>query len=195
MRLSDIFAALPSRALAAREQLFRQGARATAIFHLTTGQVRLVRHLKDGSTATLHCARAGELFAEGALFSSRYRCDAIADVPSEIRAWPKSDALRRIGSDPALGLHVMERIAHQLHVARSMLELRNIRSAEDRVLQHLRLSASNGSDTVEFTRPLTHVAAEIGLRHEAYYRCLATLQDKRAIERRGRSFRLLPGTG
>jgi DNA-binding IclR family transcriptional regulator len=73
-----------------------------------------------------------------------------------------------------------------------MLELRNIRCAEERVLQHLRLSLPIGGDTVVFTRPLTHVAAEIGLRHEAYYRCLASLNDKGAIKRVGRSFRVRP---
>jgi len=64
-----------------------------------------------------------------------------------------------------------------------------------RVLQHLRLSLPVGRDTVAFTRPLTRVAAEIGLRHEAYYRCLASLTERGAIERNGRSIRVLLGTG
>jgi hypothetical protein len=68
--------------------------------------------------------------------------------------------------------------------------LRNIRSADDRVLQHLYLSASKGGAVV-FDRPLLEVAEDLGLTHEAYYRALAMLARTGAIKRIGRTIRLI----
>jgi CRP/FNR family transcriptional regulator, dissimilatory nitrate respiration regulator len=71
-----------------------------------------------------------------------------------------------------------------------MRELRNIRSADDRVLQHLHLSVSKDGAVV-FDRPLLEVAEDLGLTHEAYYRALATLTRAGAIKRVGRTIRLM----
>jgi hypothetical protein len=71
-----------------------------------------------------------------------------------------------------------------------MLELRNIRSADKRVLQHLRLSASKAG-VVAFDRPLLEVAEDLGLTHEAYYRALAALARASVIKRAGRRIGLL----
>jgi CRP/FNR family transcriptional regulator, dissimilatory nitrate respiration regulator len=54
--------------LGAGDTLFRQGDRATHLFFVETGQLKMSRPLSAGSIVTLHVARAGELFAEGALF-------------------------------------------------------------------------------------------------------------------------------
>jgi CRP-like cAMP-binding protein len=59
------------RVLEAGETLFRQGDRATAIFAVDQGRLRLIRHTIDNRPVTLHTARAGELFAEAALFADR----------------------------------------------------------------------------------------------------------------------------
>ena len=67
---------------------------------------------------------------------------------------------------------------------------RNLRSADDRVLQHLYLSVSKDG-AVAFDRPLLEVAEDLGLTHEAYYRALAALAHAGAIERTGRTIRLI----
>jgi hypothetical protein len=71
-----------------------------------------------------------------------------------------------------------------------MLESRNVRSADKRVLQHLRLSASKASAVV-FDRPLLEVAEDLGLTHKAYYRALATLAHTGVIKRTGRTIQLV----
>lgn len=48
---------------------FRRGETATAFFAVMTGRGRLIRYLQDGSELGLHIAKAGEMFAEAALFS------------------------------------------------------------------------------------------------------------------------------
>jgi hypothetical protein len=67
-------------------------------------------------------------------------------------------------------------------------QTRNIRSADGRVLQHLRSASKDG--VVVFDLPLLEVAEYPGLTHEAYYRALAALTQKGAIKRSGRTIRL-----
>jgi Major Facilitator Superfamily/Crp-like helix-turn-helix domain len=63
------------------------------------------------------------------------------------------------------------------------LELRNIRSARERVLQYLRLRVHNRSIAVE--GQLQDIAAEIGITREALYRTLAALEAEGCLTRRG----------
>jgi CRP/FNR family transcriptional regulator, dissimilatory nitrate respiration regulator len=172
--LERLFGRRQVRKLARGERLFRQGEPAAAVYLILRGRLRMVRHLPSGDRMTIHTGRTGELFAEGALFSDVYRCDAIAAEPTRVRACGKAEMLAAIGDSPPTMLALLEQVTHLLHHARAMRELRNIRSADDRVLEHLCLSASKDGAVV-FDRPLLEVAEDLGLTNEAYYRALATL--------------------
>ena len=178
------------RKLARDEPLFRQGDPATAVFLISRGRLRMIRHLASGDRITIHTGRSGELFAEGSLFSDVYQCDAIAAEPTRVRACDNADMLAAIRDSPSTMLALLEQVTHSLHHARAMRELRNIRSANDRVLHHLYLSASKDGAVV-FDRPLLEVAEDLGLTHEAYYRALAALARAGAIKRTGRKIRLI----
>jgi CRP/FNR family transcriptional regulator, dissimilatory nitrate respiration regulator len=189
-KLERLFGRRPVRTLAGGEPLFRQGEPATAVFLIARGRLRMIRHLASGDRITIHTGRTGELFAEGSLFSDVYQCDAIAAAPTRVRACGKAEMLAAIDSSPSTMLALLEQVTRSLHHARSMRELRNIRSADDRVQQHLHLSASKDGAVV-FDRPLLEVAEDLGLTHEAYYRALATLARAGAIKRTGRTIRLI----
>jgi CRP/FNR family transcriptional regulator, dissimilatory nitrate respiration regulator len=162
--------------------LFRQGDTAFAIFEIERGRLRLVRHTVDSRRVVVHTARAGELFAEAALFANVYHCDAVAAVASQVRVYPKRDLLSLFRADPALAERFMALLAHQVHSLRARLEARNIRSARERVLHHLALAAGpDGRTPLEGT--LMDLAAEIGLTHEALYRTLASLEKEGEIRR------------
>jgi len=171
------------RELEAGEALFHQGDRATAIYAVEQGRLRLIRHTVDQREVVLHTARAGELFAEAALFSSAYQCDAVAAIASRVRAYPKRDILAAFRGNPALAERFMAVLAHQIHALRARLEERNIRSARERVLHHLALAAGIDGRTVRVDGRLMDLAAEIGLTHEVLYRTLAALEKEGAIVR------------
>ncbi|HUA55039.1 MAG TPA: Crp/Fnr family transcriptional regulator [Candidatus Sulfotelmatobacter sp.] len=174
--------AASARSLDAGATLFRQGDRVAAIFGLEAGRVRMVRHTIDDHRVTLHTARAGELFAEAALFSDVYHCDAVADVPSRVRILPKATLLAAFADDPELARRFMAILARQVMTLRTRLEHRNIRPARERILQHLALAAGDGR-TVRLDGTLLDLAAEIGLTHEVLYRNLASLERDGVIER------------
>ncbi|WP_395021370.1 helix-turn-helix domain-containing protein [Dongia sp.] len=73
-------------------------------------------------------------------------------------------------------------MARQLHRARQRIELRNIRSAAERILHFLELEADR-QGRVMVEGALQDFAAELGLTREAFYRALAALERKRRIRR------------
>jgi CRP-like cAMP-binding protein len=88
-----------------------------------------------------------------------------------VRSYLKAAVLAAAAADPGLLLDLLERVARQLHRARTLIELRSVGSAQDRILRHLTLLADERG-CVAFDRPLIDIAGELGLTHEPYYRAL-----------------------
>ena len=171
------------RVLAPRELLFRQGDPAVAIYKVESGRLRLIRRTVDDHLVILHTARRGEFFAEASLFADAYHCDAVAAVPSSVRVYPKQNAMNAMRKDPALAMAFTARLARQLQELRARMELRNIRSARDRVLQYLRLRAGVQGRSIPVEGQLQDIAAEIGMTREALYRTLAALETEGHLSR------------
>jgi CRP-like cAMP-binding protein len=172
-----------TRDLRSGEVLFRQGDSVSAIYEVEAGRIRMVRHTVDDHVVVLHTAGKGEFFAEAALFSETYHCDAVASVPTRVKAYPKREMLKAILGDAKLATGFMSSLAHQLQDLCTRLEQRNIRSARERVTQFLRLSANARDGSVHLHGTLKDLAGEMGLSHEALYRTLAALESEHAIAR------------
>jgi CRP-like cAMP-binding protein len=192
--LTDILPAsvgYETRTLGRGEALFRQGDPAVAIFAIENGRLRLERHTPDGRLVPLHIARAGETFAEAALFAESYHCDAVAlDAPTHVRAYPKKAVLHALGTEQSGMVGLLATMARQLQGVRQRLELRNVRSARERVLLALSLRMTGSTNTVDLPAPLQDFAADIGLTREALYRTLAALEREGRIKREGRRITL-----
>lgn len=173
------------RRLATGEVLFHKGDPTFGIFRLIAGRIRLVRVTAEGTEVPMHTVRSGELFAEASLFSMHYHCDAIALVKSEVLLYPKADVVRQLKTNEEKMWDFAAEMASRLQSLRTQMEIRQIRSATQRVLQSLQLRANAGGCwSPEGT--LKQYAEEIGLTHEALYRALARLEEEGRI-RRGKS--------
>lgn len=146
--------------IAPGQLLFHRSDTATAIFAVEVGRVKLSRSMGDGTEVCLQVARAKDFFAEAALFSAVYHCDAIAELPSRVAVYSKQAILQQLQDEPNLALQFTARLTHQIQALRTQLELRNIHSARDRVLQYLALLAQADSATIAFDRPLKDVARD-----------------------------------
>jgi CRP-like cAMP-binding protein len=164
------------RQLAAGESLFNQGDPAIAIYQVDSSRLRLVRRTSDDHLVILHTARRGEFFAEASLFAETYHCDAVAAAPSRVRVYPKAEIIALLRTEPAFAEAFMTRLAHQLQELRTRMELRNIRSARERLVQYLRLRTESDGRSVRVEGQLQDIAAEIGMTREALYRTLAALE-------------------
>ncbi len=172
-------------ALAKGEFLFRQQQPATAIFAVLSGRIRLFRDLPEGSSVTLHVARSGETFAEASLFADHYHCHAQADLATTVMQLNSHQLLAGISANRELGMQFSRTLAAQVRYMRAMLSLRDIRSADERLLAWLRLNAKGDQMAVFIDRPWTRVSEELGLTKETVYRALAHLQQQGWIERNG----------
>ncbi len=165
-------------ALVGGATLFRQGDPTRAIFLITAGAVRLVRHTEAGRRVVLFRARPGDTLAEPALFSDTYHCDAVAETDSTLTAIDRATVLRHLARDGAFATALVQRLAQQVQTYRRRLELLAIRPAKARVLAAL----ADGW----LTGPVTDLAADLGLTHEVVYRALAELCAEGRAERIGR---------
>ena len=172
------------RVLSPGELLFRQGDRAAAIYKVESGRLRLIRRTVDDHLVILHTAGRGEFFAEASLFAEAYHCDAIAAAQSRVWVYPKAIVMAALRTDPALAETFIARLARQLQELRARMELRNIRSARERVLQYPWLRAGVHGRSIAIEGQLQDVAAEIGMSREALYRTLAALEAEGCLTRK-----------
>ncbi len=163
------------RHVAANGMLFRQGDPTFGLFRLASGRIRLIRVTPAGEQVPMHTVLPGELFAEASMFSACYHCDAVATRASDVLVYPKTDLARQLKEETSDLWAFAAEMAHRVYDLRARLELRQIRSATERVLQMLRLRCG-ASETWKIDGTLKPVAEEIGLTHEALYRALAVLE-------------------
>lgn len=190
--LRDLLPSPAVRTLDAESVLFRQGDAVREVFVVEEGRIRLQRHTVEGTRLTLQTARAGELLATASLFADTYHCDAFADMPSRIAVFSRRTILDALSSRPDAARSVMAALAGQVIELRTRLELRNIRSARQRVWHYLALAAD--SDRRVATRgPLKQMAEALGLTPEALYRALAALERDGIIHRMPGMIRIMRG--
>jgi len=187
---SESFGVTPSqRHLSAGQLLFREGAASAGVYRLQTGRVRLFRSTPTGIQVAMHTVRRGELFAEASLFSARYHCDAVALEPSEVLVYPKRPLVQSLREHPERLWIFTAELARRVQGLRSRAEIKQIRSASERVLQFLAL-VCDASGVWRQEGTLKQLADDIGLTHEALYRTLARLEHEGRIVRLEGALRL-----
>jgi len=164
------------------ELVFSQGDTAHNIFAVKKGRVKLERYTPEGRVVVMHVAEDGESFAEAALFSDIYHCNAIVTMPSVIHIYAKQQIHDILDSSPDKAKEYIVLLSKQIRHLRSKLELRNILSARERIQQYFYLTAQ-GSNMIVLDKNLKDIAADIGLAHETFYRELAKLEKEGLITR------------
>lgn len=173
------------------ETLFRQGDNATYIYMVRKGCVRLVRCTIEGYTVTMHTACSGESFAEAALFSEIYHCNAGAISPSTILCYPKDQVLEILQKNADKSTDYINLLTRQVRSLRTLLELRSVRSARQRIFQFLLLHADPQTLEIEVKGTYKEMAHELGLTHESFYRSLAKLEKDGTIQRTSSRIKLV----
>ena len=174
--------------LSAGETLFSQENDATRFYVVTEGRIRLVRYLDRGKVSTFEIVRPSQTLAEIALFADIYPCTAIAEIDSEVIAYPKEELLTVLRTYPNLAENFMEMLVRKIQSLKFRLELRDIKIAHERVLHYLRQLVNFPEETtVVLDRPLKDIAEDIGFTPETLSRALIRLETDGAIARRDRT--------
>ncbi len=174
-----------SRTLLKDASVFHKGEPVRAVFLVVEGDIRLARFAPDGSEIALHRASRGDFFAEAALDSPRYHCDAIATRDTTLIEFPAAGVRELLASDPAFAREWASLLARQLHAARARLERLALRSAAERVLHYLQTEGRGPHCDVTLPGSLKDFARELGLAHESLYRTLSGLEGKGVLRRNG----------
>lgn len=171
--------------------LFHRNEKSQAVYALRSGRIRLMHYTNSGQSITHYTVQIGEICAEVALFMDTYACTAIVEKPTQVLVFPKQAFLQALRQYPDLAMVFMRQVSYRLHATKVMLELRSIRSAQERVLHYLRLIVPPEKNTVVLEQPLKDIAADLSISPEALSRTLNQLVTDGAIAREKRRITLL----
>jgi len=180
-----------SRSLEQGEFLFHKGDTASHIYTVESGCIRLLRYSLEGTAVSMHLAKPGKSFAETSLFSDMYHCSAEALIPSVVNYYEKQKIIEILHVSPENSAAFIEQLSSLVKDLRSLLEIRSIHSAEERVFHYLLLQSTPDTFEVKVIGTLKNIAEELAIAHETLYRSLATLESKGKILRTSESIRIL----
>ncbi|GAB4360901.1 MAG: Crp/Fnr family transcriptional regulator [Gammaproteobacteria bacterium] len=181
-----------TRTLAREEYLFHRGDPVEQLFIVREGRCRLERDTYDGRLLKLADFLPGELVAEGSLFHPTYGCDCRALSRTVCTGIPAKAVFRLLETDARLAQIWLTTLARQVMELRTRLELRNIRSARDRLLLYLQLNA-DAQGIYRHGETLKSLAETLGLTPESLYRTLASLEREGVVMRGNGMIRFMGG--
>lgn len=150
------------------QAVFRQGDPVRRLYFVTESAIHLVRHLPNGAPLVIQRGGPGSLLAEASLHSSKYHCDAIAVTAARAWAISKTQLLKRLDEDAALGKVLTRRLAAELQQARFHAELLSLKTVSSRLDAWIEWHGK-APEKGEWKR----LAAELAVSPEALYRELA----------------------
>lgn len=179
-----IVSACIKRTLGKNEFLFQTGSQAGHIFFIIKGELRAIRLLPTGTNAIMQRASKGEFFAEAAMCSDNYKCDAIANRRTEVICIPVDRLTHHLQVDPEFSVYFMKlMVANSLKQCKKLERLR-ISRARDRVLHYLSCESRDHAGVV-LDVSVAKWAEELGLEPETLYRTLSDLEKEALIIRKG----------
>jgi CRP-like cAMP-binding protein len=171
------------------KRLFATGARPSWMHFVHAGEVVLHRLSEDGEAVVLQRVRQG-LVAEASLLSARYHCDAVAATDTTLARVPRQAVLDALRDDTAFALRWIGMQGQEVRRLRQQCERLSLNTVEAR-LMHL-LQTEGGATGIPLDAGLKTLAREIGVTHEALYRCVSALEKRGVLSRGEGRLRLLP---
>ena len=174
----------------AGETLFRTGNRLKGVFCVIAGEVRLIRHARNGAEIVLQRARGG-FFAEASIGTGTYHCDAVAAQPGALLRFPAQAFRAALANDEMFRDAWIAHLARELLRSRAQAERLGLKSATQRIVHYIESEGAAG--TLALTDSRKAWAAELGLTHEALYRALRRMQANGTLDMDGKRMSLRRG--
>lgn len=169
--------------------LFTQGEPPTGLIFVLRGNVELVRYSEQGAPIILQRVQHG-FVAEASLFAPSYHCHIQATAAGELLLFSRREFLAALAQEPDFATGWIGLLSQQLRQARTQNARLGLPYAADRVRHYVVTEGSDGQIILNGSRKAW--AQELGLTHEALYRCLKHMQQAGSIAIEGRVIRLLP---
>ena len=160
--------------------LFETGRRPAVMFYVASGEVTLERHGIHGESVVMQRCRRG-FVGEASLHSSRYHCDARVVTDAEISRIPLRELGEALDADPSFAVRWIGMLNREVRRLRLQCERLSLNTVEARLIHLLDTEGSDGGYPVG--AGLKSIAREIGVTHEALYRCVASLERRGIVNR------------
>lgn len=163
-------------------RLFELGQRPQHMYFVERGEVVLERLGAQGEVVVLQRTRHG-FVGEASLQSARYHCDARAVAASAVARIPVRDIRTALEQDPAFAMRWVGMLNMEVRRLRMQCERLSLRRLQDRLLHLVETEGRDGR--YPLGAGLKSLAGELGVTHEALYRCVAELERKSIVRRDG----------
>jgi CRP/FNR family transcriptional regulator, dissimilatory nitrate respiration regulator len=161
-------------------RLFETGRRPAAMYFVASGEVVLQRMGEDGGIMVLQRTRHG-FVGEASLQSERYHCDAVVVAKADVTRIPRQALLDALRSDAGFALRWIAMLNQEVRRLRQQSERLSLNTVEARLLHLVR--TEGGGSGLPLGSGLKTLAREIGVTHEALYRCAARLEREGVLVR------------
>jgi CRP/FNR family transcriptional regulator, dissimilatory nitrate respiration regulator len=162
------------------DTLFVVGDKPQAMFFVASGEVVLQRIGLQGEPIVLQ--RASQCFvAEASLQSASYHCDARVVARANITRVAIADIQSAMVADPVFAQRWISMQSRELKRLRLQCERLSLNRVEDRLLHLIETEGNQGYLPV--SAGLKSLAGQLGVTHEALYRCVASLEKAQRLQR------------
>ncbi|OYX44474.1 MAG: cyclic nucleotide-binding protein [Rhodobacterales bacterium 32-67-9] len=160
--------------------IFLQGERATAIYIVAEGWVKLYRIAPNGAEAVMGVFTRGRSIGEAVAFRDDvYPVAAEAATDCELIRIEADAFLRLIREDPGVAISILSATFAHLHGLVEQIEQLKARTGAQRLAEFLLELAPCSSGTCEVTLPYEKVliAGRLGMKPESLSRAIAKLRE------------------
>lgn len=181
------------RALAAGERLFSQGDKATGLFVVLSGGVRVFKLSPDGRRQVLHTFGPGEPVGEVAMLSGgAYPANAEAAASTTLAYLERSRFLQALGESPQLAMNLLATLAGRLKLFTEVIEDLSFKEVSARLAGHLLAAWEAQGRPSRLTLPGTkgELADQLGTAPETLSRTMGKLEQAGLLQVKGRSLGL-----
>lgn len=162
------------------ELLFVTGKKPVSMHFITSGEVVLQRRGMQGESVILQRTRFG-FVGEASLQSERYHCDAKVTVSAEITRVPIQQIRSVMTTDPAFSTRWIGMLNLEVKRLRLQCERLSLHKVQDRLLHLLETEGTQGK--YPLGSGLKSLAGDLGVTHEALYRCVSAMVKKNILSR------------
>lgn len=170
------------------QQLFAVGQKPRHMFFVATGEVVLERPGLQGAPVILQRTRHG-FISEASLQSSRYHCDGRVVAHSRMVRLPVLELRQALDHDLRFAGRWITMLSTEVKRLRLQCERLSLSKVQER-LRHL-LETEGEDGKFPLGAGLKSLAGELGVTHEALYRCIYAMEKQGAIQRSGSHICLL----
>jgi CRP-like cAMP-binding protein len=172
------------------ERLFLAGAKPTHMFYVGRGEVVLERLGRQGDVVVLQRAREG-FVGEASLQSACYHCDARVVLDAEITMVEIARLQAAMVTDAAFSKRWIDMLSAELKRLRLQCERLALNRVQDRLLHLIETEGQGGC--LPLPAGLKSLAGQLGVTHEALYRCVAGMEKAGCLRRETAELRLPQG--